>query len=150
MDKRKIDVIYNKKLDNQELFQMSKNEVLNLYKQLLENYDSSNLYKINYILTNIDTNHNYYFKVLFLLSLYCSYFHKIKNKLNIQTINSLHLKDECYKKHNFVILDLNQNHVNILKTLAMFLNTDAEKLERKYSGKLLEDLDKIQINLIQD
>lgn len=147
MDKRKIDVIYNKKLDNKELFEMSKNEVLNLYQQLKENYDDDNIYKINYILTNIDTNHNYYFKVLFLLSLYCSYFHKIKNNLNIQTINSLHLKDECYKKNNFVILDLDQNHVNILKTLTMFLNTDAVKLEKKYSGKLLDDINKIQINL---
>ena len=123
MAKRKIDVIYNKKLDNQELFIMSKNEVLNLYKQLKENYDDDNIRKIDYILTNIDTNHNYYFKVLFLLSLYCSYFHKIKKNLNIQIINSLNLKDECYKKNNFVILDLDQNHVNILKALTMFLNT---------------------------
>ena len=145
MAKRNINVIYNKKLDNKELFEMSKYEVLNLYQQLKENYDDDNIHKINYILTNIDTNHNYYFKVLFLLSLYCSYFHEIKNNLNIQIINSLNLKDECYKKNNFVILDLDQNHVNILKTLTMFLNTDAVKLERKYSGKLLEDLNKIQV-----
>jgi hypothetical protein len=145
MAKRNINVIYDKNLDKKELFENAKSQVLNLYQELIENYNNSDINKINTILNKIDKNTNYYFKVLFLLSLYCSYYHKIKNKLNSQTINSLHLKDECFKRYNFVILDLDDNHVNILKALTMFLNTDAEKLETRYSGKLLEDLNKIQV-----
>ena len=155
MSKRKIQVIYNPKLDKQELYLEAKEEIKKIYNELKKNdfpedYDKSNIddenarsiLNINMKIDNKDS----YFRVLFLLSLYCSYFHKIKHKIDVKKLTNL--QNECFKKHNFVILDTNDSHKLILRDISIYFNTDASNLEA-ITGKILHDLNQIDIQLVK-
>ena len=153
MSKRKIHVIYNPELNKQELYFEAKQEIKKIYEELKESYFTKNendeMLKIFIELDKKDS----YFRLLFLLSMYCTYFHKIKHKINVKKLNSLNnltdLNQECFKKHNFVILDINDSHKILLQDLATFFNTDATNLE-PITGKILYDLNQIDVQLIRD
>lgn len=155
MPKRKIEVIYNPNLDKQELFLEAKEEIKKIYNELKKhdfpkdyyksNIDDKNSRSILNINMKID-NKDSYFRVLFLLSLYCTYFHKIKHKIDITKLTNL--QNECFKKHNFVILDTNDSHKLILRDISIYFNTDASNLE-EITGKILHDLNQIDIKLVK-
>ena len=144
MKKRKVQIIYNPELDKQELYSQAKEEIKEIYNKL-KSETSINNEKLLKIFIELDKKDSY-FRVLFLLSLYCTYFHKIKNKIDIKQLSNLN--QECFKKHNFVILDINDSHKIIIEDLATFFNTDATNLE-PITGKILYDLNKIDIQLIK-
>ena len=149
MSKRKIEVIYDSKLNKKELFENAKEEIIEIFNKLKSNKSKSNKSKsdkneqlLNELL-KLDNEKDNYFRMLFILSLYCSYFHK--NKLLKNNKNDLSFPiDECYKKHNFVILDIDDNHHEILNDLAIYFNTDATNLE-PITGKILYDLHNLKV-----
>ena len=143
MPKRKIEVIYNPKFDKKELYSLAKDEIRSIYNSLVSNTLNKKQEDILKIFLKID-NKDSYFRILFLLSLYCNYFHKIKNKINVDKLTNL--KDECYKKHNFVILDLSDIHKDILEDISIYFNTDSNNIEN-ISGKILYDINSIDIQL---
>lgn len=155
MPKRLIQVIYNPKIDKQELYLEAKEEIKKIYNELKkhnfsENYnesyiDNENTRSILNIKMKID-NKESYFRILFLLSIYCNYFHRIKNNIDIKKLSNL--QNECFKKHNFVILDIDESHKVILRDISTYFNTDATNLE-EITGKILYDLNQIDIQLIK-
>lgn len=145
MSKRKIEVIYDKNLSKEQLYQNAKQEIKDIYNSLKNQKQTKKEKEFNELLSNIDKNKDSYFRVLFLLSLYCNYFHKIKHKLDITKLNSS-LTSECYKKNNFVILDTQNNHLELLNDISTFFNTDAINIE-EITGKMLYDLYNIDIQL---
>lgn len=148
MSKRKIQVIYNPELNKQELYFEAKQEIKKIYEELKESYFTKNDEMLK-IFIKLDKK-DHYFRLLFLLSMYCTYFHKIKHKVDIKKLNGLtDLNEECFKKHNFVILDINDSHKILLQDLATFFNTDATNLE-PITGKILYDLNQIDIQLIKE
>ena len=155
--KRKIEVIYDKNIDKQELFEMAKGEVKQIYKNLLELVsdlnESSGENKISIdnkifnILHELDSRKTDYFRKLFLLSVFCSYFHQIKNKINIQKLKYPLVINECFKKHNFVVLDVDsKNTEQLLLNLIHYFNTDANNL-MEITGKIFYDLQQIDLQL---
>ena len=147
MPKRKIHVIYNSELDKQELYFEAKQEIKKIYEELKESYFTKNEdEKMLKIFIELDKK-DHYFRLLFLLSMYCTYFHKIKHKVNIKKFSDLN--QECFKKHNFVILDINDSHKIIMENLATFFNTDAINLE-PITDKILYDLNQINVQLVKN
>lgn len=144
MPKRKIEVIYNNELDKKELYHEAKEEIHKIYESIKNSNVDEKQEKILNIYLHLDKNKNYYFRLLFFLSLYCSYFHKIKHKIDIKKLTPL--QNECYKKHNFFILDINDSHKYILQDLVTYFNTDAMNLE-PITGKILYDLNNIDVQL---
>ena len=149
MSKRKIEVIYDSKLNKKELFENAKEEIIEIFNKLKSNKSKSNKSKNNNInelldeLLKLDNEKDDYFRMLFILSLYCSYFHKNKLLKNNKSDLSFPI-DECYKKHNFVILDIDYNHHEILNDLAIYFNTDATNLN-PITGKILHDLHNLKV-----
>lgn len=158
MSKRKIEVIYDSKLNKKELFENAKEEIIEIFNKLKSNKSKSNKSKSNKPKNNnnemllnelldellkLDNEKDNYFRMLFILSLYCSYFHKNKLLKNNKSDLSFPI-DECYKKHNFVILDIDDNHHEILNDLAIYFNTDATNLE-PITGKILHDLHNLKV-----
>lgn len=143
MTKRTIDVIYDNKLDKKELYENAKQEIKDIYNSLSNAHLNDKEQEILNIKLNLDNKDNY-FRLLFLLSVYCSYFHKIKNKIDIKNINLTDLNKECFKKHNFVILDISNIHYELLQDISIYFNTDANNLE-PITGKILHDLHNINI-----
>ena len=74
--------------------------------------------------------------------MYCTYFHKIKHKIDVK--KSSDIQHECYKKHNFFILDIDDTHKKILEGIVTYFNTDSNNLE-PITGKILHDLYSIDI-----
>lgn len=144
MTKRKINVIYNSYTDKKELYSMAKNQILEIYNSLKKNYLDNKDEKILNIFLNLDLKKDNYFRILFLISLYCSYFHKIKKNIDIKTLSDL--QNECYKKYNFYIVDIDNSYIDILKNLSIYFNTDANNLE-PITGKILADLNNIEVQL---
>lgn len=142
MPKKKIEVIYSPDLDKKELYSQAKEEINEIYKSLKKSHQDKNLEKIFKIYNKLDNNKDNYFRLLFFLSLYCSYFHKIKHKIDVKKLSTL--QNECYKKHNFFILDIDDTHKEILNALVTYFNTDATNLE-PITGKILYDIYNIDI-----
>lgn len=142
MSKRKIQVIYNPKLNKKELFFEAKEEIKEIYDSLKKNHLDKKENNILDIYLKLDTTKDSYFRILFFLSLYCTYFHKIKNKIDIKKLSSLQY--ECFKKHNFIILDIDDTHKEILQNISTYFNTDANNLE-EITGKILLDLYNIDV-----
>ena len=142
MPKRKIQVIYNPELDKNELYNEAKEEIKEIYKSLKKSHLDKKEEEILNIYYKLDNNKNNYFRLLFFLSLYCTYFHKIKHKINIKKLSDI--QNECYKKHNFFILDIDDSHNEILERISTFFNTDSNNLE-PITGKILYDLHNIDV-----
>ncbi len=142
-----MEVNDSKILNKKTLFNNAKKEIKRIYNKLkTKSLDVLNLYLF------LDTKKNKYFRILLLLSLYCTYYHDIKNKINIKKLPKTlipNLINECYKKNNFVILKLSKSHVKIMEDLAIYFNTDANNIE-PLSGIILNDLNKINIILKQN
>ena len=145
MSKRKIEVVYDKNLSKEQLYQNAKQEIKYIYDSLKNQKQTKKDKEFYDLLSNIDKNKDSYFRVLFLLSLYCNYFHKIKDKINIAKLDSS-LISECYKKNNFFILDTQDNHLELLNDISTFFNTDAINIE-EITGKILYDIYNINIQL---
>ena len=151
MNKRKY--IQAEKLNvvtNQQLYYEVKNEIIEIYKQLshANNNKNQDLF-LKILLEKLDrssTNKENYIRILFLLSIYCTYFHNLKNKIQIRNLDNT-LNDQCFKKNNFVILDLDDNHKILLEDLISYFNTDANNLEYITGRmiKMMNDLDKIDV-----
>jgi hypothetical protein len=146
MLKRKINVIYNSDLDKKELYFMAKNEINEIYNNLKKSSLEKKEKEILNIYFKLDKNKDNYFRILFFLSLFCSYFHKIKHKINVKKLTNLQY--ECYKKHNFFILDIDNSHEHIMKQIITYFNTDSNNLE-PITGKILFDLYNIDVQLIK-
>jgi len=152
---KNVKILYSKQMSKDELFKNAKDEVKDLYLQIKQNEstfeDTSNATikqkqdKLLNILLKLDNGKDKYFRILFLLSLYCTYFHQIKHKIDIKKLNS-ELISECYKKYNFVILDMSGSHKKIIEDISIYFNTDATNLE-PITGKILYDLYKINFVL---
>ena len=152
---KNVKILYSKQMSKDKLFKNAKNEVKYLYLQIKHdentNGDTSSATieqkqdKLLNILLKLDNGKDKYFRILFLLSLYCTYFHQLKHKINIKKLN-LELVSECYKKHNFVILDTSGIHKKIIEDISTYFNTDATNLE-PITGKILYDLYKINFVL---
>ena len=56
---------------------------------------------------------------------------------------------ECYKKHNFFILDIDDTHKKIFNSIVHYFNTDAINIE-PISGKILHDLYSIDVQYIKE
>ena len=141
MSKRKLEIIYD--VNKKKLFENAKVEIEELYNELLKLKINEDNDKLFILLNKIDHNKDNYFKILFLLSLYCNYFYKVK-----QNINTRHLEvsEECFKRNNFKFL-INYNtelHRDILELFTTYFNTDAVNLI-PLTGKILNDLNKIDI-----
>ena len=142
MAKRKIEIIYDPELNKKELFFEAKQEIKDIYNSLKKNTLDNKQEEILNIYTKLDKNKDNYFRFLFFLSLYSSYFHKIKHEIDIKKLTSL--QHECYKKHNFIILDIDDSHKDILQNISTFFNTDSINLE-PITGKILFDLYNIDV-----
>lgn len=147
MLKRKINVIYNSDLDKKELYFMAKNEIKEIYNSLKKSNLDEKEEEIFNIYNKLDKNKDNYFRILFFLSLFCSYFHKIKHKINVKKLTNLQY--ECYKKHNFFILDIDNSHQEIMKKIITYFNTDSNNLE-PITGEILFDLYNIDVQLIKN
>lgn len=141
MPKRNINVIYSNNYDKKEIYEQSKEEIKRIYNNIKRSGNESLL--LNELL-KLDKDKNANFRILFFLSLYCSYFHKIKHFVN--TDNLIFPIKECYKKHNFIILDIDDSNKKILEDIAIYFNTDANNLE-PITGKILYDLNNINVQL---
>lgn len=151
MSKRKLDVIYNDKLTKKELHQKVKQEIIDMYNSLKEcnfsdNVTKEDLNKITTLFSQIDNKGKDFIK-LFLLSLFCSYFFSIRNKINIYNDHD-DLYNECFTKYNFVFLDINDTHKTILKDLVVYFNTDATNLH-SITGQILNTLNNIDVQIQQ-
>ena len=147
MSKRKIEVIYNPELDKNELYYQAGQEIKEIYKSLKQSHLDEKDEEIFKIYSILDNNKDNYFRLLFFLSLYCSYFHKIKHKIDVKKLSDV--QHECYKKHNFYILDIDDNHKEIFNALLTYFNTDATNLEL-ITGKILHDLYSIDVQYKKD
>ena len=156
MSKRKIHVIYNSELDKQELYSEAKQEIKNIYNEIkqsdfykIEESDENKL-KLLKIFKKFDNEDNY-FRILFLLSVYCTYLHKVKHKmkhkLDIRKLSNLN--KECFKKHNFVILDTDNSYKLIFRDLITFFNTDSNNIE-EITGDMLQHFNNIEVELIKN
>ena len=145
MSKRKLEVIYD--VNKNKLFENAKAEIEELYNELLKLKSNEDTDKLFSLLNQIDHNKDNYFKILFLLSLYCNYFYKVKQ--NIYT-RHLEVSEECFKRDNFKFL-INYNtelHRDILELFITYFNTDAVNLI-PLTGKILNDLNKIDIEFLK-
>lgn len=143
MSKRKIEVIYNPELSKQELYTQAKEEIREIYKFLKKSHFNKKNQEILKIYKKLDNDKDSYFRLLFFLSIFCSYFHKIKHKIDIKKLSDV--QHECYKKHNFFILDIDDTHKEILEGILTYFNTDSNNLE-PITGKILYDLYNIDIS----
>ena len=139
--KPQITVLYNLDLTKKQLINEAKTEVRDILNDLKKNMSNEKQEKFTEILDKLDKKSEY-FRLLFIYSLYCSFYHKFKNKIDVQKLNFP--LEECYKKYNFVILDLNESHHQILRDLTIFFNTDATHIE-PITTKILSDLDTLDI-----
>ena len=137
MPKRKIDVIYDSQLDKQELYTQAKEEIKKIYQSLKKSHLDKKEEEILKIYKKLDNDKDNYFRLLFFLSIFCSYFHKIKHKIDIKKLSDV--QHECYKKHNFFILDIDDTHKEILEGILTYFNTDSNNIE-PITGKILYDL----------
>ena len=144
MPKRKIEVIYNPELNKQELYNQAKQEIKEIYKSLKQSHLDKKEEEILKIYDKLDNNKNNYFRLLFFLSLFCTYFHKIKHKIDVKKLTSV--QNECYKKNNFVIIDIDNSYKEIIKGIVTYFNTDSNNLE-PITGKILYDLYSIEVQL---
>ena len=142
MPKRKIEVIYNPELNKQELYTQAKEEIKEIYKSLKKSHLDEKEEEILKIYSKLDNKKDNYFRLLFFLSLYCTYFHKIKHKIDVKKLSEV--QHECYKKHNFFILDIDDTHKEIFDAIVTYFNTDATNLE-PITGKILYDLYNIDV-----
>ena len=142
MPKRKIEVIYNPELDKKELYYQAREEIKEIYKSLEKSHFDEKEEEILNIYSKLDNDKDNYFRLLFFLSMYCTYFHKIKHKIDVK--KSSDIQHECYKKHNFFILDIDDTHKKILEGIVTYFNTDSNNLE-PITGKILHDLYSIDI-----
>jgi hypothetical protein len=134
------------KKKNYTHYTKGKNEVKKLYNDLIYNTNYRFQTRLDYLMKRLDMNRNrkdIYLRILFLLSLFCSYYFYIKN--NIDPSNLISIK-ECYKSENFVILDMDNSKEKIVRDLIIYFNTDATNITA-ISGKLLHDLDHIKLQL---
>lgn len=153
MNKRKyIEVEKLNVVTNQQLYHEVKNEIKEIYQELSDaNKNNNQDLFLKILLEKLDrssTSKENYIRILFLLSIYCSYFHKLRNKVQIRNFDNT-LNDECFKKNNFVILDMNYNHKILLEDLIAYFNTDANNLENITGRmmKIMNDLDKIEVEI---
>ena len=142
MSKRKIEVIYNPELDKKELYNQAKEEIKEIYKSLKKSHFDKKEGEILNIYSKLDNDKDNYFRLLFFLSIYCTYFHKIKHKIDVKKLSDI--QHECYKKHNFFILDIDDSHKEILEGIVTYFNTDSNNIE-PITGKILHDLYSIDI-----
>ena len=142
MLKRKIEIIYNPELSKKKLYNEAREEIKEIYKSLKKSHLDNKEEQILNIYLKLDNNKDNYFRLLFFLSMYCTYFHKIKRKIDIKKLGDV--QDECYKKHNFFILDIDDSHNKILEQIVTYFNTDANNLE-PITGKILYDLTMIDV-----
>lgn len=146
MPKRKIKVIYNPELDKKELYNQAREEIEEIYKSLKKSHLDEKQEEILNIYSKLDNNKDNYFRLLFFLSIYCTYFHKIKHKIDVKKLSDL--QHECYKKHNFFILNIDDTHKKILEEIITYFNTDAINLN-PITGKILHDLYNIKVELLK-
>ena len=144
MSKRTIKVMYNPELDKKELYFQAKEEIIEIFKSLKKSHLDKKEEEILNIYSKLDNDKDNYFRFLFFLSLFCSYFHKIKHKIDIKKLSNV--QNECYKKYNFFILDIDNTHGEILEGIVTYFNTDATNLE-PITGKILNDLYNIKVEL---
>ena len=123
-----------------------KKEIKEMYYNLLYNTNYKFQTRLNYLMRQLDNNKSNYFRTLFLLSLFCSYYFYIKN--NIKDINTFNLTaiKECYKSNNFYILDMDNSKEKIVRDLIHYFNTDATNI-MPITGKLLYDLHQIELQI---
>lgn len=142
MPKRKIKVMYNPELDKKELYSQAREEIKEIYKSLKKSHLDEKEEEILNIYSKLDNDKDNYFRLLFFLSIYCTYFHKIKHKIDVKKLSDI--QHECYKKHNFFILDIDHTHKEILKGIVTYFNTDSNNIE-SITGKILYDLNNIDV-----
>ena len=137
-------LLYNSNYNKSEIYNKEKYEIKKLYKLLYNANNDKNNKKILEIYEILDKKKDNYFRILFFLSLYCSYFHKIKHKININKL--IKLNNECYKKNNFVLLDIDNIQKEILQDISTVFNTDTVNI-LPITGKILYDLYNIDVEL---
>ena len=142
MPKRKIEVMYNKEINKKELYFQAKEEIKEIYKSLKKSHLDKKEEEILNIYSKLDNDKDNYFRLLLFLSLYCTYFHEIKYKINVKKLSAV--QHECYKKHNFFIIDIDDIHKEILEGIVTYFNTDSNNLE-PITGKILYDLYNINV-----
>ena len=142
---KKIKIVYDSNINKKELYFNAKKKIKNIHNSLKKNHHK-NPDKILKKYLDLDKSTDNYFRILFFLSLYCSYIHKIKHKINTSKLSKL--TKECYKKYNFVILDLDNSHTEILQDISTFFNTDSQNIE-PITGKILYDLYNINVQFQQ-
>ena len=141
IQKKKLTIFY--KSSKQKLIEESKQEVLKIFEELKQNTKERQIF--DNLLLKLDQKDKD-FRLLFIFSLYCSYYHAIKNKINTKNLNFP--IEECYKKNNFIILKLDQSHHEILEHLTTYFNTDANNIE-PITGKILMDLNALNIDFVE-
>ena len=130
------------KIDKKKLIIRQKKEIQQIYKSLKQSHIHKKEEEIYKIYNKLDNDKDKHFRLLLFLSMYCTHFHKIKHKINIKNLSSL--KHECYKKNNFIILDIDDTHKEIINSIVTYFNTDSTNIE-PITGKILYDLYNIDV-----
>lgn len=139
--KPKLTVKYNPyNYNKDDVVELAKNEIKKIYNELRQkkvlNKDLLDTF------LKLDREKNGEFRLLFLYSLFCSYYHAHKGTIDIKKL--VFPINICYKKNGFIILDNDSIHYEILRDISTYFNTDANNL-MPITGKILHDLNNIQI-----
>jgi len=124
------------------LYNDAREEIKEIYKSLKKSHLDKKEEEILNIYSKLDNDKDNYFRLLFFLSLFCSYFHKIKHKIDVKKLTDV--QHECYKKHNFFIIDIDDTNKEILEGIVTYFNTDSNNLE-PITCKILYDLYSIDV-----
>tara|TARA_B100001093_G_scaffold262529_1_gene250950 strand:- start:934 stop:1404 length:471 start_codon:yes stop_codon:yes gene_type:complete len=140
--KKQLTVRYNPYLKEKNLINMAKYELKKIYKKMKNKIKDDN-FDIDNELLELDSKDKI-FKNLFLTSLYCSYYHLIKNEYIIDDSKlEFPVNSTCKIKNGFVILDNNLIHIDILKHILQqsthYFNTDANKI-LEITKEMLHDI----------
>ena len=138
--KPRLDIKYNPYNTKQNIIKSAKNEIKEIYNELR----LKKVLNINLLDTflKLDNEKDGEFRLLFLYSLFCSYYHAHKGEIDHKKI--FFPLNQCYKKDGFIILDSDNLHLKILEDISTFFNTDAYNL-MPITGKILADLNNIEI-----
>lgn len=139
--KPKLDIRYNPLKNTKEnVVQSVKNEIKQIYNELRRKKVLNKDLLDTFLQLDIEKDGE--FRLLFLYSLFCSYYHAHKGEIDPKKI--IFPLNQCYKKNGFIILASDDIHNDILKDISMYFNTDANNL-MPITGKILEDLNNIEI-----
>lgn len=139
--KPRLDIKYNPYNNTkQNIVKSAKNEIKEIYNELR----TKKVLNKNLLDTflKLDTEKDGEFRLLFLYSLFCSYYHAHKKEIDPKKI--FFPLNQCYKKDGFIILDSDNLHFDILEDISTYFNTDANNL-MSITGKILADLNNIEI-----